>query len=93
MSATDDVADRVAILDLHSRYCFAIDPATPKRSPTVSCPTASSTWSVVARSPAANAIKKMIAATAEGRPRHMYMNPWIKGIDGDTATSTSTSSS
>jgi uncharacterized protein (TIGR02246 family) len=88
MSALDDVVDRVAILDLYSRYCFAIDASDAAAFG--SCFLPDGVFDVVDRGRFAGreAIENMISSSAEGRPRHMYMNPWIKQIDGDSATAT-----
>src|SRR4051794_26813848 len=31
-------------------------------------------------------IKGLVRDTAEGRPRHLTLNLWIRDVDGDTAT-------
>jgi uncharacterized protein (TIGR02246 family) len=83
-----DTDAKVAIQERYSRYCFALDSSDGDAF--TECFAEDGVFNVVGRAEFAGhqAMRGLVAASVEGRPRHHYLNFWVKSIDGDTAEST-----
>ncbi|MDA2989350.1 MAG: nuclear transport factor 2 family protein [Actinomycetota bacterium] len=90
MSETDFtpavVTAHVAIQQLYARYCFGLDGGDPDLF--ADCFVPDGVFEVNDREFVGRDALRLIASTQGDRPRHHYLNHWIKEIDGDRAVST-----
>jgi 3-phenylpropionate/cinnamic acid dioxygenase small subunit len=77
-------ADYVAIQQLYSRYCFGLDGNDADLF--LSCFVEDGVFAVDDREFVGHDALRPIAEVGGDRPRHHYLNPWIKEVNGDEAT-------
>lgn len=83
-----DIEAKVLIHERYSKYCFALDGSNADAF--VECFTTDGVFNVVGRAEFVghDAMRGLIAASAEGRPRHHFLNFYVKNVDGNSADST-----
>ena len=81
-----DIAAHLGIQQLYSRYCNGIDGNNPDLL--ADCFEPDGVFAVGDREFVGHAPIRAIAEKGGGRPRHHYLNLWVKDIDGDDAVST-----
>src|SRR6056297_24520 len=79
----EEVSAIVGIQQLYSRYCFGFDGKDPDLF--VSCFAEGGVMVVDGREFVGHDVLRPIAELSGDRPRHVFLNPWIKEVDGDTA--------
>lgn len=84
---TDNMtAAQLGIQTLYSRYCFGLDGHDPDLL--ADCFEADGVFAVGDREFAGREAIRAIASKEGPRPRHHYLNLWVKSVDGDDAVST-----
>ena len=84
---TDNMtAAQLGIQTLYSRYCFGLDGHDPDLL--ADCFEADGVFAVGDREFAGHEPIRAIASKEGPRPRHHYLNLWVKSVDGDDAVST-----
>ncbi|MFN3256508.1 MAG: nuclear transport factor 2 family protein [Ilumatobacter sp.] len=81
-----DIAAQLGIQTLYSKYCYGIDGNDPDLL--AECFDADGVFAVGEREFAGHEAIRAIASRGGGRPRHHYLNLWVKEVDGNTAVST-----
>lgn len=81
------IAAQLGIQTLYSRYCFGIDGNDPDLL--ADCFEPDGVFAVGEREFAGHDAIRAIASRGGGRPRHHYLNLWVKEVDGDEGASTS----
>jgi uncharacterized protein (TIGR02246 family) len=81
----ETMSDREAIQYLYGRYSIEMD--RNDEDGVAGCFTDDGEFLVSGTEPARglDEIRDVVRRTAEGRPLHLTVNPWIKEIDGDVA--------
>lgn len=80
---TNDIAAHLGIQELYSRYCFAYD--NDELDPFADCFVAEGVFAVGRREFIGDEIRMI--ASRPGRPRHQYLNLWVREVNGDLAKS------
>ena len=84
---TDNMtAAQLGIQTLYSRYCFGLNGHDPDLL--ADCFEADGVFAVGDREFAGREAIRAIASKEGPRPRHHYLNLWVKSVDGDDAVST-----
>lgn len=80
-----DIEARVMIHDLYAKYCFALDKSDPEAF--VDCFSVEGVFDVVGRAEFRGhaAMRSLIEATSERRPRHHFLNFHLKRVSDGTA--------
>lgn len=81
-----DIAAHLGIQQLYSRYCNGIDGNNPDLL--ADCFEPDGVFAVGDREFAGHAPIRAIAEKGGGRPRHHYLNLWVKEVNGNDAVST-----
>lgn len=83
-----EIEAKVLIQERYSRYCFALDESDADAF--VECFVEDGVFDVVGRAKFVghDSMRDLIAASTTGRPRHHYLNFWVKSLDSDAAEST-----
>ncbi len=79
----NDTAAHVGIQELYSRYCFGYD--NNDQDLFADCFVDDGVFAVGSREFTGDEIR--FIASREGRPRHHYLNLWVRSVDGDRAAS------
>jgi uncharacterized protein (TIGR02246 family) len=84
---TTTATDREGIQELYARYPFEID--TNNAEELADCFTKDGVFHISGQGAfqGADAIKEVVNTSADGRPRHMTLNLWIREVNGDAARS------
>lgn len=81
-----DIAAQLGIQQLYSKYCFGMDGHDPDLL--TSCFREDGVFAVGEREFSGHEAIGAIASRGGGRPRHHYLNLWLKQVEGDRAIST-----
>ena len=79
----NDMAAHLGIQELYSRYCFAYDNDELDRF--ADCFVADAVFAVGSKEFTGDEIRMI--ASRPGRPRHHYLNLWVREVEGDRAGS------
>ena len=79
----EEIAAHLGVQELYSRYCFAYDDDDVELF--ADCFVAEGVFAVGAREFRGDEIGQI--ASRHGRPRHQYLNLWVREVDGDRAVS------
>ncbi|WP_395154708.1 nuclear transport factor 2 family protein [Ilumatobacter sp.] len=80
------IAAHIGIQQLYSRYCFGLDGNDAELF--LSCFAVDGVFAVDGREFVGHDALRPIAEAGGDRPRHVYLNPWVKAVNGDEAIGT-----